>query len=587
EDGELDADGQELVAGEEEGGEGEGDQPGQEKRAPTNRLTRRNPDESDGRRRPGGQNPSGQPAGGSPTVRTGVSGSEADNRIAVDFQPDREGEKPWQPEWLGFVPAQGTLLEEAAAAGMNVIRVGRGPNSREPGDVETIQEGLAGHDGKDRILILQGDGPFELPPATIQNSGLLALVAEPSSSPVIVIRSSAYLPENQPKAGPQSAPAGGTGHFRLTGGTLALLGVHLLSVPGSAGTATAGPLLALTDADLVMRQCSITADDSIDGSTAPPVTAISLSGQRQGQHREPTDRRLRALLDRVTIRGEHLTAIDLQPGTMDLVASNCVFASQTAPLISLEATNEPPISTAAENRRINVASSEPLAVKQAAGEKESSPVQPAGFSTAVPAPLPGSTTAHQVIRLLSCTLVSGSTGMRFLRKADNETGEAEIQCVNSVLASTGDKPSRTLLELVGWTERSSPDPVRSRVEGLEWKSESTALLGWNQLVHSEDQPGQLVEGPSAWRLLWRETGSSLYIGTDRWPGNRLEELAALQPAALAVGAGSTGTVRATDETLPGCRETELTIPTGESIARGQTAASRPLLSQWLEGRGTA
>ena len=579
-----------------------------------NPRDRRDPDRRTGSDDRGGNSSGRRPASGSDTPA-----QPADPDHPVEFTLGREGERPWQPDWLGSVPALETLTQLATARKLDVVRVGRNAPNGPVGDFASIGTALESRLTDNQrlpglVLLLQGEGPFELPPAVLQLQDLLAIAAEPGSQPVVFLRAASW--PTQLRASGRDSSSRAEPHFRVRGGTLALLGLHLIATSSRPSDGPAGPLLSLNDTNLVIRQSSVTLLNESESGTAAASAAAQVvftvrGGRSTDEDAEPEERRLRVLLDRLTFRARSATAVQLESRATDLVASNCLFFSETAPVLALNVpalSGRPPAVTAAAGPATS-ATVQPAAAQSATStEAEPStskdrpdtastetgrsanppPVRPVAYTTRDKRQPPGQTTADHVLRLHSCTLVGGSQALRFQRAPAGTGRNATIavQCVNSALASTGSGRAPTLLELTDWTPSTAAASSTGRVDGVSWTSLNSLLCGWERLVWSESISEYQCTGSSRWNLLWGHSGSSLRIRPAARMPQHDGEPAEWKPGDAEIDSSLAGTVRTTDNTLPGCLRLELTVPAPAALPRTRLSLHRPVLPDWLERPST-
>jgi hypothetical protein len=191
---------------------------------------------------------------------------------------------------------------------------------------------------------------------------------------------------------------------------LTLVGVHLAYDARQASVKEPKTLIASHGGRLVMRRCSVTVLDDGSHQTA----AVSLFGPEAGQ----------ALLDRVIVRGNGVTALAIDHHAVDVTAADCLFATGNAPLITIHG--------------------------DGSGERD--------------------------LRFFSCTMISDAMGIDARPNADSPSPpKTSILTSRCLITTPATGEGTVLLSVAGWPLRKSTTSTAGTAKGLTWQIDSSIL----------------------------------------------------------------------------------------------------------------
>jgi len=446
-----------------------------------------------------------------------------DSKKAERIPIGRKGERELSPDWLAgvFDPAA------PAPADLPTATVGRaGDQTSKYGSLNEALEDLPETGG---IVELAGDGPFYLSPLRLENRKTIVITAAANSRPVVAL---VPLRDSEP------APV-----LQAAGSNLILSGIHLAFVARQIAGDRPQPLIDVQGGDLTVRGCSVTLHGTRGGRTTAFRVSGTIAGAYDRPHQEP-----RVLLDRVVVRGDNIAALELNLPAVDLLASNCLFATGAAPIARVTHTQR----------------------EAKAAEPETPP-----------------SSAARTLRFFSCSASARRTMFElFPGIAPLQPPTTEIQVLNSLLASETGSNDGVFVSLADWLDENAGSGSASLVKNLSWSIEHSLVLGWKTLARKDLGRLRTVQDAAAWQQVWRRPTDLIQFQPLTWPGRTPENLASIDPGRLAETLPPAAGIKATDDGRPGCDLAALTIPAEELSRRAAAFAERPALpAAWIDGTG--
>ncbi|MGQ0634971.1 MAG: serine/threonine-protein kinase [Planctomycetaceae bacterium] len=394
--------------------------------------------------------PSGQEgrfSGGEPTLGaapTVTFGGDQKGQVSVPTAADSarrfDRENSLLPDWTRAEPAAATLP---------VLKVRRQPAS---GEFRTLNAALERVEAPGAVVVLEGPGPFRLQPIRLADKGLL------------VIQVSAPAGAAQPPPLVVLAPPEDASHrvVELVNTHVELVNVHLGLDAGRVTVNADESLFTIDGGTFTLRHGSIT----VRGAETSRLSAIRLVGRS-----EPTGRSARVLIDGAVIRGNRLTALDLESPSAEVVVRRSLMWAGNAPAIRL------------------------------AGRTENG------------AP-------HRTLHVVSSTLCSRSAAVEF---TGNSSPPIATTCdwsssLAAVPAGALAEQKSALVRLQGFSQAQARSFLG---EAFAWKSMATLYTGWKSLVTVEPGQVSLAVTPSEWNALWKETSTidAAQFQPELWPAH--------------------------------------------------------------------
>lgn len=460
----------------------------------------------------------------------------------------REGEVKHLPEWI-------TDAGSPAPSSLKTIAVGGGPSGFE--QVATLEQAIKELPEAGGIVELVTDGPYFLNPTQLTNRATIVIRAAAGRVPVVVLVAEPDQPYDS--------------LLRVANGALTLEGLQVLV--DARQFANNDPLTFVTvqSGDLAIVRCSFT----LLGSRAGKTFAFGAEGKvtRTDPKQSP---RARLFARESVVRGAGLGVFHVDQTQTDLVASRCVFATGSAPVLSLTNHDLPEVETTPTKSAVG--GSKPGGTSTApTGEDVKKPSGPKSLKPAIsPVAKAPISTAARSLRFLSCSVLCTGTAFELEPGADvAKPPVTEVVVVNSVLAGVN-APQATpvLLALPGWQQVLLPANDQSPYPNLKWQIESSAVCGWQKLILEEPGATQIVRDGAAWKGIWREQ-SSLDLAqfhSASWPKSPPFDLASL--SANDLGLPSDLGLKGTDGHPPGCPVTDFASPAPLTLARADALIDR-------------
>ena len=331
------------------------------------------------------------------------------------------------PPWASATPGDPKALP--------IYTVGHGPTTET--HFSTIADAIRAinHrvDKKGGTIQLLGNGPYVLSNAeTLTVPRLILMSISPEDQPLIVLNPS---------------DAGTASGLSLSGGELDVRGVHFV-VNRAAGSSPTS-CISVNDGQLFLRNCSFTATGS-DTITASAITLTSNQDSTGVASIEP-----RVLVDRVTIRGNGFTGLNLHRTMSDLVVQDSLFATGTAPCLDVTGSLNP-------------------------GIADSNQAKP-----------------RRIIRFLRSTLSGRKQILQLAAENTSKPPTTEFLFQDSICSAEGSGNSTILVSASHW-----PAVIKPQLANVRWTSNSSLFLGFEQLVDLGTQ--YKVNGPDEWLRVWNK-----------------------------------------------------------------------------------
>ena len=452
---------------------------------------------------------------------------------------ERSGERPFFPDWVAATPSQ---AHPTASTKLKTVSVGRtSGGAAKFADLKTALGALPPQGG---VIQLVGDGPFFLPPTTVIRRGTIVVTASSTARPLVVLVPDNSVPDNDARH---------AAVLTVRNSSLTFLGVHLFVDSAHFSTEGKQTLVEVQSGSLTVRNGSVTVRGERDGDIV--AFRVSDSGGPQDASGQ------RILLDRLFLRGDRCTAIEITSPAAEVVATNCLFLTGTAPVMrlsprSVEAMTESPL----VSRNSVITSTLPEPTKTVSPKQRDS------------IPL------RRVLRLISCTSVGQHTGFEFSADVNQTASMTDIVVVNSLFATDQVGGETVLVSLHNWPQDSQPRPGGSLLAQLRWTGRTTMFSGWKSLLRSGPDFKLTVDGMDGWQRVWRETDDDSRFRRSPWPGEKVAEFAAALPNSFDSGTFVSSDVKATDGGPPGCLIGRLRLPRPLTFQRAAVIGHRPGLT---------
>ncbi len=445
----------------------------------------------------------------------------------------REGEVRFVPKWV-------TASGSPAKSSLNSTGVGGGPNGFD--DVPTLEEALTKVPVVGGIVELITDGPYFLGPLQLLNRATVVIRAANGARPVLVMVAEADQPYDS--------------LLQLTNGALTLEGLQVVIFARQFATGDPLTLFSVRGGDLAAVNCSFTLLGTRPGKT------FALGAEGKVIRSDPKESsRGRILVRDCVVRGASLGAFHVDQAATDLIASRCVFATGSAPVLSLTNHEQPDNEPAPPTLRTIGGSSKSPASK--------GPLNPAAGQSAT-----GSTSRS--VRFLSCSMLSQGTAFELAAGAGvGKPPLTEVSVINSVVAGgAGTKSVPVLLALPGWPQNPLPKPAENGYENLQWTIESSLVCGWQKLILEEPGTTAVVRTGADWKREWRTqpTLDESQFQASGWPKKPLTELSTATGGDFVIPADIG--IKGTDGQSPGWPVGEFPDSAGLTLARADALADR-------------
>ncbi len=456
----------------------------------------------------------------------------------------RDGEVKHIPEWI-------TEASSPAAANLKRVAVGGGPNGFE--QVATIEQAIKELPAAGGIVELITDGPYFLGPMQLTNRATVVIRAANGTTPVVVLVAEPDQPYDS--------------LLQITNGTLTLEGLQVLVYARQFANNDPLTFVSVRSGDLAVVRCSFT----LLGNRAGKSFVFGAEGQVLRTDPKQSSR-ARILVRESVVRGAALGGFNLDQTQTDLVASRCVFATGSAPLLNLTNREHPIEDTLPPKPAIGGVKT---SVSSTAEEKK--PAGPKSLKPANSSTTKSSTAATaRSLRFLSCTVLAAGTAFEIAPGADvTKPPTTEVLIANSVLAGVNaPQAAPVLLALPGWQQALLPGNDQSPYPSLNWQVESSAVCGWQKLILEEPGATKVVRDGAAWKEIWRNQLAleSSQFQASSWPKTPPADFAAL--SANELGLPNELGLKGSDGQTPGCSINDFAMPSPLTLARADALVDR-------------
>ncbi len=448
----------------------------------------------------------------------------------------RDGEVRLVSEWI---TANGTPV----SSNLKTIFVGGGTNGLE--NVATLDEALHQLPDAGGVVELATEGPFFLTPTELLNKATIVIRGTNAVRPLVVMVADPDQPFDT--------------LLKVSNGALTLEGLQILVYARQFATSDPLTLVSVRGGDLAAVNCSFTLK-----GTRPGKTFVFGAEGKVARAEAKVSPHCRLLTRDCVIRGAALGAFQLDQALTDLVASNCLFATGFAPVLSL--TNHQPL------EEVDAAASKttaPSSTSKSPGSK--GPLKP----SVSPASKGATPTVPRSLKFLSCTILANGTAFELTPGSDPKPPLTEVTMINSVIAgNAGPQNSPVLLALPGWPQNPLPKPDQNLYDNLRWTFESSLICGWQKLILEEPGSTSIVRTGGDWKRDWRNQPmlDESQFQASGWPKAPLMDLAVAKGSDFAVP--SDIGVKSTDGQPLGCPANDFLEPTPITLARSEALADR-------------
>lgn len=407
------------------------------------------------------------------------------------------------PLWVGA---------NRSIAGLTVLTVHPGgTGDRQYG---TLNEAFQQVPPAGAVILLSGDGPFPLRPAQITNKTRIVLQAEnrtEASRPLIVL---------------MPAEKGVEIPLQLTGTALELSGVHFAADAGAFKAGFPAALVQVTSGDVFAQNCSIT----LKGKASVTSSALKLGGQVAAADLRPRSE-IRLLLANTVVRGQDLSAFQVESENADLVVRDSLVYSGLAPVVR------------------------------------------------VTSPARKSDGAQQSLRIVGSTLCSRRSAFELGRGAATP-GTIAVSLLNCLVSAPPNTTHPTLVALQGWTVAQASQEMGKL---LTWKSTASLYLGWKTLVETVPEGKTAAVSFQEWSHHWKQkdAGEKDQFQLVNWPADNIPDIARSDLRPFAPKTVKTQFVKTSDGGWPGCPVEPLVLANVDAVARSTEIANRPQLPAGL------
>lgn len=452
----------------------------------------------------------------------------------------RDGEIRFVSDWI---TSGGTPV----ANNLKTIFVGGGTNGFD--NVATLDEALRQLPDSGGVVELATEGPYFLTPTELLNKATVVIRGMNSVRPLVVLVADPDQPYDT--------------LLKVTNGALTLEGLQVLVYARQFATSDPLTLISVRGGDLAAVNCSFT----LNGTRAGKTFVFGAEGKviRSDAKVSP---HCRLLTRDCVIRGAALGAFQLDQAMTDLVASHCLFATGSGPVLSL--TNHHPLDDIepATSKAAPATSTTGSATKSS-GSK--APLKPSAGSAAKGA----TPSAPRSLKFLSCSILANSIAFELAPGSDPKPPMTEVTMVNSVIAGNSvPQSSPVLLALPGWPQNPLPKPDQNLYDNLRWTFESSLICGWQKLISEEPGSTTVVRTGGDWKRDWRNQPmlDESQFQASAWPKTPLVDLVSAKGSDFAVPADAG--VKSTDGQPLGWPAMDFMEPTPITLARSAALADR-------------
>ena len=391
-------------------------------------------------------------------------------------------------------------------------------DSKESRTLEKILDELPETGG---VIELVGRGPFVLSPTTIKKKREVIIRAGKSATPIIML----IADRNHSSK-----------HFlELIDSSLTLIGLHLSFAAPRVPTSDSYSIFSVRGGDVSIQDCSITQLGTRPGSTV----ACAVSGTGIWADRSPKNQS-HILIDNTFIRGEGLTALQIDQTAVEAVCHNSLFVSGTAPAIELLQSQQPLEKATDENRP-----------------------------------------ADRRLSFFSTTVSSQTAAWKVSPAKGNVNVSTEISLFESVFTADNSKKKSAFLILGSWDV--------TGIDGPDWMSwqenslQTSQFLGWNEVMRIEAAgSARSVSSGGGWETFWKLNDVSSQFKMIVWPKKKITNHAGVSPDHFNKTSLTDLTHGSNEAELPGCDVSQLQSIDGLLLSRFVGLAQRPIMPKLFE-----
>ncbi len=303
---------------------------------------------------------------------------------------------------------------------------------------------------------------------------------------------------------------------------------------------TSGSRLMLSGIDLFLDTTDLTLSQPIrvidagDGDLTVLKSSVTVSGKEQMEAiafhvNGPSNNKV--YVNDSIVRGNQTTAFELDTPSLELFAENSVFVTGTSPVVRL---------------------SDSTGVEAKTGE------------------------TMRRIKLKGCSTTSQQALFEFQAlDARKPAVRTEVVSMNCLFGAQAGLTPPTLLRLKRWPRshferKSTPDE-----KNLQWLTEDTLFAGWVALVSLSDPTDREVRGHAGWQHLWKQRIPRELFVAEAWPSTRISGFDKATLSQFGFQTPLTDGVASIVTKRPGTEVRSLSVPSTETIERGQSLSTRP------------
>jgi len=384
-----------------------------------------------------------------------------------------------------------------------------GPGARTDTHFTSLEDALKSADKSGALIRLLGTGPFVTAPVELNNAKRIVITAAaPQDLPVVIL---------------QTNDRGEFG-LKLNNGSLDLRSVHF-AVDRAANSTAAFAMISVVDGQLFVRNCSFTAT----GNESVETVACAMTSKDDSQNVPTTEPQV--LLDRVTVRGNALTGLQVGRTMSDIVIQDSLFATGSSPALEVSATLIPAMADA-------------LTLKP-----------------------------RRTIRILRSTLCARKQAFEFSAEKAPKPPTTAVLLQDSVCTAEGSGNSAVVLSAERWPSASST--TSGWLTNLSWTSLSSLYLGFDRLIDLDKS--YKVAGLDTWQRVWSKRFDANQFQPLLWQESLIPDLSSALPYDFDTARLPYHDIKTPKGTMPGCDANRLNVPQIVSAARMGSLSQRPKL----------
>ena len=387
-----------------------------------------------------------------------------------------------------------------------------GPGATTPTHFSKLDDGLREADRAGGMIRLIGNGPFHLSNIKLGNAKRLVIAAATTQDqPLIIVA---------------PAEAGAACGLTVNGGILDLRGLHFVYTRSADQNPASSAMISVVDGQLLVRNCSFTAT----GTDSASATALAFTSNQDSQNVPSIAPQV--FIDRVTIRGNGLTGLQVARTTSEVVIQDSLFVTGTAPAIDLSG-------------------------NLIAGLSEMADTKP-----------------RRTVRVLRSTFCARNRAVELASDNSGKPPSTSILFQDSICSAEGAGNTAVLVSATRWPSVTSTST--GWLTNLNWTSKSSLYIGFERLLDL-DKSSFKVEGPDAWQRVWGKKFDLAQFQSIVWQESLFSDLGSVLPHDFETGKLPFRDLTTSKGTLPGCTTSQLVVPGVTSQLRLQAMSRRPKL----------